>query len=149
MEYSSPLEMMNGMSDDVLIQELKTKLKFTDSIATAFVKAHVRCEYCGYDLLRDRQGYASATVDHLLPKGTYDENVAENPNNWALSCFCCNSTKGKYDVLEQGEDANVMLNSERGKLIDRAKKYISGKMLEYDRQWLCAIEILLNRYWTE
>ncbi len=137
------------MSDDVLIQELKTKLKFKDSIATAFVKAYGRCEYCGVDLLRDRQGYASASVDHLLPKGTYDENVAEHPNNWVLSCSCCNSAKGTYDVLEQGEDANDMVENKREVLIPRAKKYISGKMLEYDRQWMSAVEILLNRFWIE
>ncbi len=137
------------MSDDLLIQELKTKLKFHDSIATAFVKARGRCEYCGYDLLRDRQGYASATVDHLLPKGTYGENVAEHPNNWVLSCSCCNSTKGKYDVLEQGEDANDMVENKREVLIHRAKKYISGKMPEYDRDWIIANQLLFNIWWTK
>ncbi len=138
------------MSDDILIQELKTKLEFTDSIATAFVRASGRCEYCGYDLLRDRQGYASATVDHLLPKGTYDDdNIAENPSNWVLSCSCCNSTKGRYDVLKPSEDANVMLNNNRAELMNRAQKYISGEMMEYDRQWMCAIDILLNKWWAK
>ncbi len=137
------------MSDDLLIQELKTKLKFTDSIATAFVKACGRCEYCGADLLRDRQGYASATVDHLLPKGFYDENIAEHHNNWVLSCSCCNSTKGTYNLLKQGEKAIDMLESKRHDLIARAKQYVSGKMLEYDRDWIIANQLLFNIWWTK
>ncbi len=137
------------MEEELLIKELKTKLKFHESIATAFVVGNGRCEYCGQDLLRDRQEYASATLDHLLPKEKYDKSIAENPNNWVLSCSCCNSAKGRYDVLKTNEDANEMLNNNRDDLIVRARKYISEKMLEYDREWISAIEILLNRWWTK
>ncbi len=97
----------------------------------------------------DRQGFASATVDHLLPKGIYDDNIVEHPNNWILSCSCCNSTKGKYNLLTQGEKAIEMLESDRDDLIARAKKYISGKMLEYDRDWIIAYQLLFNIWWTK
>jgi len=136
------------MSDTDAIRELQSRLNFPCSTATAFVRGRGRCEYCGQDLLRDRQSYASLELDHLLAKERCDTAVSEHPANWVLSCRCCNSTKGEHDVLVPGEDATEMLSSHRSTLIGRARKFIRLKMQDYDRQWRLANEILEATWWS-
>ena len=56
-----------------IVSELMNNVNFSRSFATAFVRARGRCVYCGEDLLRNRLGYTSAVVYHLLPKWKYPE----------------------------------------------------------------------------
>lgn len=135
------------MADEKLIKKLQSELQFALSIATAYVKAKGHCEYCGHDLLRDRHGYASAGVDHLLPKDAYP-SLANLKRNWVLSCSCCNSTKSNHNVLQDGEDPINMLGNERLELISRARRYIRNKMEKYDDDWKKAMELLSEVWWS-
>lgn len=153
------------MSDETLVQTLMEECRFAKSIATAYVRAGGRCEYCGRDLLRDRQGYASGALDHLLPKSTPDINP-DQPQNWVLSCSLCNSVKRDHNVLPEArllleaeglpdaerlpdaELARRMLSTRREKLIDLARQYIQGRMKEYDDTWRLAIDVLADKWWS-
>ena len=97
------------LTEKETIVALLEELKFSPSMPIAYLRARGRCEYCGCDLLRDRLGYASANVDHLLPKEKYDDHIIERQENCILSCSCCNSTKGRHDILLDGVDAEDML----------------------------------------
>ncbi len=80
------------LTEKETIVALLEELKFSPSMPIAYLRARGRCEYYGCDLLRDRLGYASANVDHLLRKEKYDDHIIERQENCILSCSCCNST---------------------------------------------------------
>ena len=124
-------------ADSKLVEELKTVLGCR--WATSYVRYRGRCAYCLCDLLADRQGYATAQIDHLLPQACYPD-LEGTPDNWVLSCSLCNHTKRDWDPLEGkgGEDAGVVLADDRrrGELIAAAREYIENRRaMKVDKEW--------------
>lgn len=136
-------------SDTDVIKQLENKIGYSNDLASAFVRARGRCEYCGADLLMSRQGYAIAEIDHLLPRSKFAE-LSDNKQNHVLSCSTCNGVKKDESPLnkDKGEVANQMLEENRCELILRARKYIADKMEDYDEDWRKATRIL-HRVWWE
>ncbi len=129
-----------------VVQRLETEVGFSRELAVAFIRSKGRCEYCGADLLMNRQGYASAELDHLLPKSTY-RRYASDPRNLVLACRTCNGVKRDAVILGEGENAEDCLAEKREELIGRARKLIARRMGEYDKDWRRATEILHDCWW--
>ncbi len=114
--------------------------------AIAMSRSGGHCEYCGADLLWDRLGYGVGSVDHLLPKSFYPEQVTYTPDNWVLACDVCNSIKGAFDP-SQGFDQYVgdleTLRVRRQECIDLAREHIFGRRArEHDPVWFRIKEIM-------
>ena len=77
-------------ADRQTLKELRTVLGCRWAIS--YVRHRGRCAYCLRDLLADRQGYATAQIDHLLPQACYP-SLKDTADNWVLSCSLCNHTK--------------------------------------------------------
>lgn len=136
-------------SDTTVIEQLENEIGFSNDLASAFVRARGRCEYCGADLLMSRQGYAIAEIDHLLPRSKFAE-LSDIKQNHVLSCSTCNGTKKDWSPLKEGETDEQMLEGKnRSKLILRASKYIADKMETYDEDWRKATRILHRVWWEE
>ena len=131
-----------------LIRTLKIELQFSDLLATAFVRARGRCEYCGADLLMARQGYASMQLDHLLPKSKYP-NLENDLNNGVLCCSTCNGVKKSHDLRKLDESEEDILTKDREMFIDRCRKFIAEKMIaKYDDNWRKATELMQDLWWS-
>lgn len=62
-------------------------------------RANFKCEYCGYELLKDLNSMRGAQLDHLLPQSRYPE-LKDIDDNWVLSCYSCNQFKRDFDPSE-------------------------------------------------
>jgi len=131
--------------DKDLVEVFNKELGFGPVLALTFVRAGGRCEYCGRDLLRDRYGYATMRVDHILPKETYPQ-FKDREENWVLSCDCCNVTKARFDPA-YGDEALADL-SRRDELIAEARDHIAARMRDYDKLWRRATELLHDAWWA-
>ena len=78
-------------------RRLMNELDWRKRWAVPFARSGGRCEYCGLDLLRDRLGFTTGVVDHLLPKSKYPK-LADETDNWVYSCPHCNTIKSTTDV---------------------------------------------------
>ena len=107
---------------------------WSEGIARAMERAAGICEYCCEDLLSSRLGYSSIVMDHLLPKSKY-ESEERNLETAVLSCVSCNSMKGNYDPLREGEKPAEMLRSHRDELIQRVRAHLKDKIDERKREW--------------
>ena len=87
--------------------------------ATSLARSAGRCEYCGRDLLRDRFGYGTSTVDHLVPGRPSWEGAAECEWNWVFCCAPCSSAKGDWNP-----DEGTPVGSE-DELLGRRKELIA------------------------
>ena len=118
---------------------------WAEGIATAFVRAGGRCEYCGVDLLHDRLGYGVGELEHLLPKSKHPE-VEHCPDNWVLSCHPCNVIKGRLDVSQFRTTRRVtpgFVRKNRRSLVTDARTHIYAKRAEsHDPEWLQARAIM-------
>lgn len=133
-------------TDQNLVKRLKEEAGLPCYWAIPYVRGRGRCGYCGQDLLADRQGYATAQIDHLLPKACYPA-CKDEPDNWVLSCSLCNHTKSDWHPFEkQGcEDPVALLKDEaqRSDLITKAQEYIQCRRAEkVDHEWRKTREIL-------
>jgi predicted transcriptional regulator len=117
------------MEDNDKINKLMTEHGYEVNTAKAYVEAKGKCTYCGEDLFAKLEIYYAAEIDHILPKSKCPE-VAERGKNYTLSCNVCNRTKGKENVLKEGEDSSTMLTEHRQELIDRVKERIEQKKQE-------------------
>ncbi|MCY4059499.1 MAG: HNH endonuclease [Gammaproteobacteria bacterium] len=135
--------------DKELICRLKKEAKLPNYWAIPFVRYRGRCGYCGQDLLVDRQGYATAQIDHLLPQSRYCE-YKNCPDNWVLSCYLCNQTKRDWDPLKDrpGEDhpsAILKDDQRRADLIAEVRAHISERRAAErgtDWEWRTVEQIL-------
>ncbi len=93
--------------------------------AEAHVRSSGKCEYCENDLLNSRLEYSCMQIDHLLPKSKYRDDEW-NFENWLTSCSMCNSMKGLYDPLLEGESPTAMLSSNKEILIKRVRDYLQS-----------------------
>jgi len=107
---------------------------WSEGIARAMERTAGICECCCEDLLSSRAGYSSIVMDHLLPKSKY-ESEERNLENHVLSCASCNSMKGNYDPLREGEKPAEMLRSHRDELIQRVRAYLKDKIYERKLEW--------------
>ena len=142
---------MNEIAKE-LIGRLNREASLPDYWAVPFVRYRGRCGYCGRDLLVDRQGYATAQIDHLLPQSCYG-GYKDCPDNWVLSCYLCNQTKRDWDPLKgrRDEDPKAILKDDerRAELIAEVRAHIvkrrkkpddNGKCI--DKEWLTVKQIL-------
>ena len=128
------------MRNDEKIERL-VALGWPRHIATAFVRAGGRCEYCGCDLLYDRLGYAVREMDHLLPQRHYPR-LAEHPDNLIYSCRLCNGIKGDWDPALPGvELPEDHLQDHRDGLVMRARAHIYEARAIYDHEWIKVMKI--------
>ncbi len=105
-----------------------------EGTALALVEAKGVCQYCGENLLDTELGYSSIALDHLLPKSTYPA-FEWDMRNYVLSCAYCNSRKGSSDMLQEGENAERMLASNKSVLIDRARESLKPKISGRRKEW--------------
>jgi len=110
-----------------------------EGLAMAIDAAEGKCVYCTEPLLETRIGYSSIVMDHLLPKSLY-EDFEWDTRNHVLSCASCNSMKGNWDPLLEGESAAEMLDSSKKILIERAKIELNKKIHDRQSEWedICA-----------
>ena len=113
-------------------------------MAEQWVASNGRCTYCGRDVLHDRLGFASQCGDHLLPRRHYAA-YADDERNEILCCSLCNSVKGHFDPLVEGEDPDTMLGPEKHAVVQRARDYILQQRQEiWDPQWLATREAVFG-----
>ncbi len=124
---------MNLNPLDKRVEILKTKYRWYEGIARALVDAKGRCVYCGEDLMDTRLGYSSIVMDHLLPKAIYSE-FEHNYTNHVLSCSSCNSIKGNFDPVRNGENPQSMLEN-RELLIERCIAHLKAKIDARKLEW--------------
>ena len=133
-------------ADKELVKSLEGEAGLPSRWAFPFVRYRGRCAYCGQDLLVDRQGYATAQIDHLLPQASYPEYTDEQ-DNWVLSCNLCNHTKRDWDPLKDRRAANplVLLRDDklRARLIAGCRTHIRNQRAEeVDEEWRTVKKIL-------
>ncbi len=105
-----------------------------EGLAAAFVEAKGVYQYCEKSLLDTELGYSSIVMDHLLPQSMYPE-FAQDTRNHVLSCSSCNSMKGSSDILQEGENPEEMLASDKSVLIDRARENLNHKINGRRKEW--------------
>ena len=130
------------MNSEQAIEQLKRELSFESRTAHAYVHASGFCEYCKRELIEKRLPYASAQIDHLLPKKYYPPEITDRQENYVLSCTLCNSLKGHENVLCDGEDPTDMLANHRDELVVRASRFVEKLLPEADRKWKQAWTII-------
>jgi hypothetical protein len=81
------------------------------------------CEYCGDDLLASVKDYYSMQIDHLLPKSLHIDHESDYAN-YVSCCSTCNHLKGRFNPLEDDEDAKNMLAELRSDLVERVRNYL-------------------------
>ena len=138
----TPEEALNHAATTRLISDIG----FSEELAVAYVQAGGRCEYCGTDLLMNRQGYASAELDHLLPRSQFPE-LSSDLVNLVLCCRTCNGVKGNWSDFQESEAGKKSLKDNRRELIAQAREHISKKMIEYNNEWRKATRILHEVWW--
>ncbi|MBF0227888.1 MAG: HNH endonuclease [Desulfobacterales bacterium] len=130
------------------ITELQQKVGFNQLTAIVWTRAYGRCEYCKQDLLKNRLGYATGHIDHLLPKSKYPQ-YKDEIDNLVLSCSSCNGVKSNYDPIHPSENEHQMLLNYRHELIDRVRQYLRDQFRQYDRDWRIVLEILSDIWWEK
>ena len=95
-----PTHIWQALEEEPVLQQIFT-------IGTRiWCRANFRCEYCGFDFLRDPWAFAAARGDHILPQTIYP-NLAQDLNNLANACCLCNGLKRDWDpTLNDNECAN-------------------------------------------
>jgi 5-methylcytosine-specific restriction endonuclease McrA len=119
-------------------RELVDTYKYNKETAREYIRSGGKCTYCGVDIFADWHQYATATIDHLLPKSAFPE-LAMAQDNLVLSCVACNHTKRAFNPLPKDEtisDVHQYLASNRETLIARTKEYINSKVKATDEQRL-------------
>lgn len=132
--------MLGKEAMDILID----RYGYHEGTAKAYVESMGICTYCQEDLMEFRQGYSSATIDHLLPVSKYSE-LEMNYNNWVFCCSSCNSMKHNMDVLGIGESAIDMINNNRSELIERVKERMKQKIIDRELEYK-EIRLLIQNY---
>jgi len=135
-------------TDKELIPRLKNEAGLPCRWAIPFVRYRGRCGYCGQDVLVDRQGYATAQIDHLLPQKCYLE-LKDELENWVLSCSLCNHTKRDWDPLKDlkcGDPLDMLkCDQRREELIARARAHINQRRRQdVDKEWLKVNKVILG-----
>lgn len=106
------------MMEEDLIAEL-SKYNWDRTNVLIAIRAKLRCEYCGKNMLESIDQYKLWQIDHIVPKCS-GEMFCEDFDNKALSCTQCNKDfKGKWDP-RLSEDVQF----DREKYIMRIKEYI-------------------------
>ena len=125
------------------IDRLK-RLEYPPHLAQQWLEGNGRCTYCGRDVLHDRLGFACQVGDHLLPQGHYQQFSGDTRNE-ILCCSLCNSVKGDFDPLFDGEDPGEMLEHHRRTLVQRAREYILQQRLDHwDSLWVATRAAVLG-----
>lgn len=107
---------------------------FPRGYATAFVESRGFCVYCGEDVLSTLARYCAGTADHLLPRSKYPA-LSDDPRNFVMACYICNSRKQSLDVLLRDEDPNNMLDNHKEVLIERARQQVFPRWMKEVRKW--------------
>ena len=115
--------------------------------ATALVRSGGRCEYCGRDLLRDRFGYGTGVVDHLLPASRCAGEAVECEFNWVLCCAMCSGAKDGWSPAEDMPAASMDdLRERRNELLSLARVYIYNRLATTDDPaWLRVLAVMGGR----
>lgn len=111
-----------------------------------WIRYKYRCGYCGAPLLSDIIKFYSSQLDHLLPKADYKyPHLKDIPENWVLSCFCCNQIKRTFDPWEKlmgkikpPEPSDIIANREA--LLQECRKYINEKK----EIWIATLEKVIT-----
>lgn len=81
-------------------------------------KTGFRCEYCGKDFFQSVDDYYSFEVEHIIPRGRFEEK----PENLTIACSTCNFLKRRWDPRSVAGDAST-----RDELIAAARIHVAEK----------------------
>ena len=91
---------------------------------------------------RNRVHYFSMQLDHLLPRSKYP-HLANDPDNFVLSCQRCNNLKRAYDPLDGEKNPEGILRTDKPLVVEKVRVHLKER-IEKDNILLNELNILVK-----